>query len=170
PRGAQDCFIAGAAAEIALKRLLDLRVGRFRITHPERIERHHETRSAEAALRAVEINHGLLDGVQFAVVSTQMLDRHHMAAIERAETSDARIDAFVDQFAVEKPSDQHRAGAAIPFGAALLGTAQRPPQAQEIQERFLRPAFGEREWLVIEQEADFAADRHHQLPLYVEYP
>ena len=68
-RGAHDRLIAGAAAEIALQRLLDRRVGRIGRPHPQPIERHDEARRAEAALRAVEVDHRLLHRMQRAVAA-----------------------------------------------------------------------------------------------------
>ena len=122
--GAHDRLIAGAAAEIALQRLLDGRDGRIGRPHPQSVERHDEARRAEAALRAVEIDHRLLHGMQLASLAAQMFHRHHMAAVERTEKADAGIDAFIDEPARRKLAHQHGAGSAIALRAAFLGAAQ----------------------------------------------
>ena len=79
----------------------------------------------------MEVDHRLLHRMQVAVAPLQMLDRHDMAAVERAEEADAGVDAFIDQACRREPPDQHGAGAAIALGAAFLGAAQRRPQAAD---------------------------------------
>ncbi len=124
PGGRQDRTVAGAAAEIALQRRLDLRVARPRFLHPERVERHHDPRRAEAALAAVQIDHRLLDRVKRRVPPGEMLDGHDVTEIHRGQQPDAGVDRLVAQSARVPPSHQHRAGAAIALRAALLGAAQ----------------------------------------------
>src|SRR5690606_16807379 len=92
--GTDNWLIAGAAAKVALQRCLDLLVARVRRTHPQRIKRHHETRSAEPALRAVEIHDRLLHRMQLTVCTLQMLDGNDMGRIQRTEEADACIDAL----------------------------------------------------------------------------
>ena len=157
-RRPHDRLVAGAAAEIALQRLLDLGVGRRRVGHPQRIERHHEARRAEAALRAVEIDHRLLHRMQAAVASPEMFDGDDMAAVERAEEADAGVDAFIDELALREPSDQHGASAAVALGAAFLGAAQRAAQPEIVEQRLVRRDIGERHALAIEEEANLVAD------------
>ena len=142
PGRAHDRLIAGAAAEIALQRLLDGRDRRLGRAHPQRIERHHEARRAEAALRAVEVDHRLLHRMQLAGFAAQMLDRHDMAAVERAEEADAGVDALIDELAAGELADQHGAGAAIALRAAFLGAAQRTAQPQIVEQRLVRADVG----------------------------
>ena len=80
-RGLDDRLIARAAAEIALKRRFDVEDGRIWIRHPEPVERHDDSRRAEAALAAMIIDHGLLDRMERALGPGKSLDRHNMAAV-----------------------------------------------------------------------------------------
>ena len=131
-RGGDDRLVAGAAAEVALQRRPRSRPRRVRVAHPERVERHHEARRAEAALAAVAVDHGRLHRVQGAVAG-EVLDGDDVAEVDRGEQPDAGIHRLVDQPVAGPPADQHRAGAAVALGAALLGAAQP-----------LRPAAGGR--------------------------
>ena len=54
---------------------------------------------AVAALQCVLVDEGLLHRMQPAVLPAQMLDRYHMAAVERAEETDAGVDALIDELA-----------------------------------------------------------------------
>ena len=88
-----DRLVAGAATEIALQRLFDLAPGSgLSVRQPEAVERHDEARRAEAALRAVTIDHRLLHRMQRAVLGRQMLDGDDMGGIQRADETDAGID------------------------------------------------------------------------------
>ena len=73
---------ARAAAKVSLQRLLDLSVIRLRAPHPQRVERHDEARRAEAALRAVEVDHRLLHRVQLAVTGCEKLDRYDVLVLD----------------------------------------------------------------------------------------
>ena len=95
-RGGDDRLVAGAAAEVALQRLLDLGTGRLRLAHPERVERHHEARRAEAALAAVQLDHRRLDRVQRPAAG-DVLDGDDVAEVDRGEQPDAGVDRLVDQ-------------------------------------------------------------------------
>ena len=156
---AHDTDITGAAAKIALQCLFDHRDRGRGCTHPQRIKRHHETGRAEAALRAVEIDHRLLDGMKRAVGALEMLHRDDMAPVKRSQEADAGIHAFINEPAAIEPSDQHRAGAAIAFRATFLGAPQRPPQPQKIKQGLGRAHVLERDVLAIQDETDFRT--HH---------
>jgi hypothetical protein len=163
-RGADDRRIAGAAAEIALKRGFHLRLGRLGHLHPERIERHDETGRAKTALAAVMIDHRLLHRVQPAVAPGKMLDRDHMAAIDRGQKPDAGIDRAIAEALGPKPPDQHGAGPAIALGAALLGAGEALIEAQEIEQGLVRSNLGQRDVAPVENETDIGAMRHGPLP------
>src|SRR5262249_35903185 len=55
-------------------------------------QRHHKSRSTEAALRAVAIHHRSLHGMQLAVSSLQALHRDQLFAIDSRQKADAGID------------------------------------------------------------------------------
>ena len=77
-----DRTVAGAAAQVALQCIKD-RVARHRplgrLVQGE--QAHDDPRRAEAALGAVVLDHGGLDGVQPAVRADQILDRDDVGAI-----------------------------------------------------------------------------------------
>jgi hypothetical protein len=125
PSGIDDGPVAGAAAQVArdggLRLLAAERARRAAIGVVEGEQRHHEAWRAEAALRGMVIDHGLLHRVQGAVGRGQVLDREHRTAIDRRQRPDAAVDrpqhrAFAVEFA-----DHDRAGAAVALGAALAG-------------------------------------------------
>ena len=156
-RRPHDRLIAGAAAEIALQRLFDFGVGRFGRPHPQRIERHDKARRTETALRAVEIDHRPLHGVQLVGLAGQMLDGDDVAGVERAHEADAGIHALIDQLAGDKLANQNRTGAAIPFGAAFLRAFQRTRQAQPVEQRLVGRDIGQRDIAAVEDEAQLGA-------------
>ena len=84
------------------------------------------------------VDHGLLHGMQRSVLRRQVLDRHHMGGVQRADEADAGIDRFILKFAADEPPDQHGAGTAIALGAAFLGARQPALQAQEVEQRLGR--------------------------------
>ena len=53
-----------------------------------------------------------------------------------------------------KLGDDHRAGAAVAFGATFLGAGQAAMLAQELEQGGLRRDAGDRERRAVEQEAD----------------
>ena len=135
--GPHDRRIAGAAAEIALQRLLDLVLRRPRRRQPEAVERHDEARRAEAALRAVLVDERLLHGMQRAGQS-QVLHRHDVGRVERSDEADAGIDGLVAEIAVDEPPDEHRAGAAVALRAAFLRAGQALLEPQMVEQRRAR--------------------------------
>ena len=99
---------------------------------------HHETRGAEAALRAVAIDHALLHRVQRASSCTarfsQVFHREQCLAVQRGQKLDAGVDRLQLQRAGRVQRTQHhRAGAAVAFGAAFLGAAAMGVFAQPLQ-------------------------------------
>src|SRR6056297_3671293 len=85
PRGGHerlhDVVIAGAAADIALEIVADLRLGGRRVFFQQRRRRHHHTRRAEPALQPVMILECLLYGVHRAIGCAQPLDGRHLRAL-----------------------------------------------------------------------------------------
>jgi len=162
--GLDDRRIARAAAEIALKRHLDLRHARPGRLHPQRVERHDDTRRTETALAAVEIHHRLLHRMQWSVGRGQMLDGHHMRALQHADKADAGVDGLVAELIAAQPADQYGARAAIALGAAFLRPAQPFGQPQVIEQRLGSLDLGQRHVLVVEDEAQCVGRSGHQLP------
>ncbi len=152
--GLDDRLVARATTEIALQRHLDLGAVRLVVGKPEAIERHDEARRAEAALRAMTVDHGLLHRMQRAVLGRQMLDRHHMGAVEGAQEPYTGVDALVAQPVFGEASDQHRAGAAIAFRASFLRARQPPLQAKMVEKRVRRCEISKRDVFSVEDEAD----------------
>ena len=116
--------IARASAQIAIEMLfhvLDLGfVGQ------QRIDRHDDARSAEAALRTVHIDHGRLQGVKTTSHRPNALDGRDVGGIGGQHRHEAGIDGIVEDFLLGRvPSGDHDgAGAASALGTSQLGTGQ----------------------------------------------
>src|SRR5205085_1648054 len=119
-------------------------------------QRHHEARGAEAALRAVAVDHRLLHRVQ-AVAALQVLDGEERLAVERRQEADARVHRLQPQLAggVEV-ADDDRAGAAVALGAAFLRAGAAAVLAQPLEHRARRRRVGDLDPLVAVEEADGA--------------
>ena len=115
-------------------------------------ERHHEAGRAEAALRAVAIDHRLLHRVQFVTLhrvearaGVQIFDREQGLAVERRQELDAGIGRGQAQPAddfrrarLRRPrqlADDDGAGTAIAFVAAFLGADAARVFAQPVEHR-----------------------------------
>ena len=128
--GFGDALIGAATAEIAAHALAHP----FRIvTRQAFLEQsdgaHDLARRAKAALQAVASNECLLYGMK-AVALRYALDRQDLGAVETNCKREARIDP---------PSiDEHGAGAALAAIAALLGSCQIQPFAQQVKQRDTR--------------------------------
>ncbi len=112
----------------------------------------------------MEIHHGLLHGMQRAVAGCQMLHCHDMGAVQRAQKTDAGIDAFITQRTVQQPPDQHRARAAVAFRAAFLGPGQPLADAEVIEKRVCRSEIPKRDRFAVEDEADRVV---HAMPCFL---
>ena len=130
-----DGPVTGAAAEVAGEQRIRVGLADRPAVQVARIERHDEARSAEAALGAVAVDHGLLAGMQLAAGTREVLDRQHELAFELRQESDAGVDGAICDPAALKRSDHHRAGAAIALRAAFLGACQRFRPAQILEKR-----------------------------------
>src|SRR3546814_5231513 len=96
-RRPHDRRVASAAAEVAGQGVIDHALaGKIFVVAGHGEERHDEARRAEAALRAVAVDHRLLHGMQPAALR-QMLDGDELAAIQSAEKLDAGVHGAVAQ-------------------------------------------------------------------------
>src|SRR3974390_1281827 len=123
-----DFDVAGAAAEIAGKRLADLGFAGMRVTAQQRFGRHDHSGRAEAALRAELFVEGLLQPVRPALLG-ETFDRLDLAAFATHGERYARWYGFT--------VDQHGAGAAFTAVAAGLGAGEMRDLAQVIDEQRL---------------------------------
>ena len=119
--GLDDLAVAGAAAEHAAQRILDLGPRRRAAVAQQILRRHQHARRADAALRRAMVEEGLLQRRERAV-RRKALDRLDRAAGHLAH----RDQAGADLPAVE----QHRAGAAVAGVAADLGAGEAEIVAQ----------------------------------------
>ena len=93
---ADDRGVAGAAAEIAGERVVDRLLAGQRVGRAGQGEhRHDEAGRAEAALRAVAVDHRLLHRVQPPVGALEVLDGEQLAAVEGRHELDAGVDGAV---------------------------------------------------------------------------
>ena len=153
--GIDDRAIAGAAAEIAGKRLVNERVlGAFAAV-VEGEHRHHEARRAEPALGAIRVDERLLHRVERAVRGREPIDGEHLGAVELRHQHEAGVDRLVSQLAAVFPPDHDGAGAAIAFRAALFraGQPRIEPQPVEHGRGRRHAALGAR--LAVQKEANF---------------
>ena len=102
--GVDDRTIAGAAAEVAGEPVLDALAVAERAHQPAGIKLHHEARRAEAALRAVLVDHEFLRRMQAAVGALEVLDRGQLAAVQRRHELDARVDRAMAQARRARPA------------------------------------------------------------------
>ena len=118
--GPHDRGVAGAAAEVARERVVVVarrRSGAGR--------RRHEARRAEAALRAVVVDHRRLDRVERAAAPRGP----RPSAPPPSSWGRNRMQALSASRRRPRASTMHRAGAAVALVAALLGAPGRAPRA-----------------------------------------
>jgi len=65
----------------------------------------------------------------------KIFDRDHFGAVGLAGEQNAGVDRLVDQPAVDRLSQDHRAGAAVTLGAALFGADGVLGQTKVVEER-----------------------------------
>src|SRR6266581_4915688 len=124
--GVDDLGVPGAAADVAGQRLADLEDARLWHAPQQVVRRHHQARSAEAALDGATLDEGLLD-----TGGIDALNRDDPSAVGLAAEHEARA----DQHAVEI----HGTGAALSLLASVLRTEETEPLAQDIQQTLARP-------------------------------
>ncbi len=152
-RGRHDGSIAGAAAQVAGQRVVDGAAVGIGLGLVQREHRHHEARSAEAALRAVAVGQRLLDRMQRGA-ALQRLDGEQRAAVEGRQELDAGVDGAVADVVADGVADDHGARAAVAFGAALLGADSREVFAEVLQDRPGRGDVMDLADLAVEHEPD----------------
>ena len=138
--GIEDRPVAGAAAQVAgqISSASCCRVGFVPLAGKALVacrQRHHEARRAEAALRAVAVDHRLLHRVQrVAAGVAHVFHREQRLAVQRGQEADAGVDALqLELAAARRLADDHRAGTAVAFGAAFLGAGAARVFAQPLQ-------------------------------------
>src|SRR4029078_13053045 len=127
--GLEDVPVAGAAADVALQRLLDLVLGRARVLTQQRGRGYQHPRRAVAALESVMLVEGLLQRRQLLALAEPLdgLDA-------RAVRLDGEEHAALDERAVE----DHRAGAAVAGVATDVAAGEVEVVAEEMDEELAR--------------------------------
>ena len=139
--------ITGATAEIARQCVFNLCARRMGVGFVQCEQGHHESRSAESALRAMLLHHGLLHRMQL-VLPAKSLHGIDRLAIQGRQELYARIHGSADQpvcgagigpgFGTRfgtRFGNHNGAGPAVAFGATFLGTRQSAVNAQVLQHR-----------------------------------
>ena len=191
--GIEDGPVTGAAAQVARQVVGQLLAGGLGagvlVMLVGRPERHHEARRAEAALRAVALDHRLLHRVQAlhrtlvvlvsgrlglgcgSALALQVFDREQRLAVQRRQELDAGIDGLQREpadgarHARCRPfADDHRACTAIALVAPFLGAGAVRVLAQPIEHRAGRMRAGHVDDPALVEEADgLAGARAHGL-------
>jgi len=158
-----DRTIARAPTEITGQHLAD-RLARALGPDRAAVQRHDDARRAEAALRAMLVDHGSLHRMQ-AVALRQALDRHQRLAMQHGQELDAGVDRPPDDapfpIGALRLADQDGARAAVALGAPLLGPGPAQRAAQVLQQSGCRIGSAHLLRFAVEQETDHLA---HQLP------
>ncbi len=166
-----DRPVTRAAAQIAGQRIADLGARRRLARLVQCEERHDEARRAEAALRAMAVDEGLLDRMQRSFRAFQAFDGDELLAVERGHELDARVDrAKAHAVAIEFGED-HGARAAIALGAAFLGAGPTKVLAEEVEHAFRRRDSLDRADLAVQHETDrVAAGRRFTPARHLAFP
>ena len=163
-----DRGVAGAAAEIAGERVVDRLLAWQRVGRAGQGEhRHDEAGRAEATLRAVAVDHRLLDRVQPSVGALEVLDGEQLAAVQGRHELNAGVDGAVVEPRTIRLGDDHGAGTAVALVAPFLGPRPASCQPQPVEHRLGRVDPVELDQLVAEEEADLIAHGIHRTPLAV---
>ncbi len=102
----------------------------------QRVQRHHEARRAEAALRAMALDQRLLHRVQRAVLAAHVLDGEQGLAVQRGQELDARVDGLQPDAAIGLQfAEHHRACTAIALRAPFFGACAVGVFTQVLQHR-----------------------------------
>ena len=132
----EDRPVAGAAAEIALQRVLDLarRSPAACASRARRATSRSPACRSRTASRAARPSPAGPDAA-----SPPRADRCSTVTtwqpIERGEEADAGVDRLVAQRLPASAADEHGAGAAVALGAAFLGAAEPAVQPQVVEQR-----------------------------------
>ena len=129
----EDLDVAGAAAEIAGERFLDLLAARLRVVLQERPGGQEKSGRAISALRGAQVREGLLEWMEPARV------RHPLDGLDFSPFAfEPEVEAGEDRLAVH----QHRAGPALAELAAMLGSRQPQVLAKHLEQRLVRRERG----------------------------
>jgi hypothetical protein len=127
--GVDDLHVAGAAAEVAAQRALDLVPSGVRVRGQELLGGHDHPGDAEAALHGARQHERLLDEVR-PLGRAEALDRGDVGAGERRDLGDAREDGL--------PVHQDHARAALALAVAgLLGAGEAQVLADDVEQHRL---------------------------------
>ena len=143
-RRSADSRCSGTGCRRARRRSLTRRVGRVRaavlvaMLFVQRPQRHHEARRAEAALRAVAVDHRLLHRMQRPSRLRRSSTVKSALPSQRRHELDAGVDRLrsstLPAVASLASSPTHDgAGAAVAFGAAFLGAGAARVLAQPVE-------------------------------------
>ncbi len=95
---------------------------------------HDEAGSTEAALRAVAIDHRLLDAVQLTLM-LEVFDGDQLLAVQGADEGQAGVQGAVAQPIADQFADHDGTGATVAGGTAFLGARLAAVFAQVLQHR-----------------------------------
>jgi hypothetical protein len=156
--GLQDRAVTGAPAQVTGERVAKLGFAWARplslVLEVDIPKRHHETGRTESALGAMAGHHRLLHRMQVAAVLAQVFDSEQRPPVERRYELNACVHRLHLQTIRLKLAHDHRAGAAIAFGAPLLGPATAQVFTQKIENRFGGLYVVDGDDFAIEHEAD----------------
>ena len=154
-RRVEDRPVAGAAAQVARQRVAHrLPIGPAGVlVEPE--QAHHEAGRAEAALRAVALDHRLLHRMQ-RVGRGEALHRVDGLAVHGRQQADAGVDAIPREAIASRFGDRHRARAAVALGAAFLRAGELSVLAQPREQGGLRRHALDLDGRAVQQEAQRA--------------
>src|SRR5262249_18170731 len=124
-----DIDVAGAAAEIAVERVLDLFRGRIRVVLEQVHRRHDHARRAVAALQAVLLAKSFLHRMELVAVR-EPLDRRDFRAVRLHGENRAGLH--------RAPVQMNRACAALARVAADVRAGESEPVAQKINQQLAR--------------------------------
>src|SRR5262245_25474426 len=91
----------------------------------------------------------------------EIFDRDDVGAVGLAGEQDARVHRLISQLAVDDFAQDHSAGAAVAFGASLLGADGVLVKTKVIEQRQYRRGDTEAHVLSTSQEPDFAPHARH---------
>jgi hypothetical protein len=136
----------------ACARVIGLALADAVLVHAE--QAHHEAGGAEAALRPVAPDHGLLRRVQAAVGAGEVFDGPQRQAVDRVGQADAAVDRAVLQPVGRGLAQHDGAGAAVAFTAALLGAGAGQVLAQQVEQGAVGRDIAQRDNLAAADESD----------------
>ena len=95
------------------------------------------------------VDQGLLNGVEGPVPAAQILHRNELTPVEHGDEHDATVGCSIPDLVLPQGPDDDSAGAAVAFGATLLGPRKAIDLTQEPEHRH--------SWIDVVEAADLAA-------------